>query len=140
MAAVFLGETIHQVVLVFVDTPLQVASHSDVDCSRLAGDDVDAVAMLVHKSSPKQVPPLRIAIDEANRNAPVGMTELSSLSNPWVRHRVQKIRQEIYCDVRQADGEDASLDQVVVAVADGLDGQAADAGPGEDGFGYDGAS
>jgi len=30
--------------------------------------------MIVHSSLEKQVPALRIAIDEANRNAPVGMT------------------------------------------------------------------
>jgi len=31
--------------------------------------------MIVHSSLEKQVPALRIAIDEANRNAPVGMTQ-----------------------------------------------------------------
>jgi hypothetical protein len=36
---------------------------------------VDAVAVGFHDGCEQQVPPLRIAIDEANRNAPVGMTD-----------------------------------------------------------------
>jgi len=32
------------------------------------------------RSPAKQVPPLRIAIDEANRNAPVGMTDFGEVS------------------------------------------------------------
>jgi hypothetical protein len=77
MAAVSLAETIRQIVLMFVDSPLQVVGHPDIDYAGFAGDDVDAVAMSFHGWSHQQVPPLRIAIDEANRNAPVGMTEFS---------------------------------------------------------------
>jgi hypothetical protein len=77
MAAIFFAEAICQVVLVFVDAALKVVRHSDVDHPRLTGDDVDAVTMFLHRNSHQQVPPLRIAIDEANRNAPVGMTEFS---------------------------------------------------------------
>src|SRR5208283_6244186 len=76
MAAVFLAETIYQVVLVFVDAPLQIIRHSNVERARSAGDHVDAVVVSFHCGSHKQVPALRIAIDNANRNAPVGMTEL----------------------------------------------------------------
>jgi hypothetical protein len=75
MAAVFLAETIHQIVLMFIDAPLQIIRHSNVDYPRLAGDDVDAVAVSLHNNSKKQIPPLRIAIGRANRNAPVGMTD-----------------------------------------------------------------
>ena len=112
--------------------------------------------------SHQQVPPLRIAIGGTNRNATFGMTGFSRaiikcqentaltvpfwncdrcvlLPNPRVRHRVQDVRQEIHGDVRQADRQNAALDQIVIAIRDGLDGQAADAGPGEDGFGNDGA-
>ncbi|HSY66935.1 MAG TPA: hypothetical protein VK829_20265, partial [Terriglobales bacterium] len=46
------------------------------DHPRLAGDHVNAIAlMIVHSSCKQQVPPLRIAIDKVNRNAPVGMTD-----------------------------------------------------------------
>jgi hypothetical protein len=76
MATVVLAETIDQAVLVFVNPPLQVVGHSDIDHPRLAGNYVNAVAlMLIHSGCTKEVPPLRIAIDEANRNAAVGMTD-----------------------------------------------------------------
>lgn len=52
---------------------------------------------------------------------------------------VEEVGDEVDGDVGEADGEDASLDQVVVAVGDRLNGEAADSGPGEDGFGDDGA-
>ena len=63
----------------------------------------------------------------------------SLLSDPRVRHGIEKVGQEIYCDVSEADGEDAALDYEIVAVANGVDGEASDAGPGEDFFGDDGA-
>ncbi len=59
-----------------------------------------------------------------------------SLSNPGVRDRIEDIREEIHGDVGQANRQDAALHQVVVAVRDCLDGEAADAGPGEDGLGH----
>jgi hypothetical protein len=39
-----------------------------------------------------------------------------SLPNPRVRYRIQHIRQKIHGDVGQSNGQDAALDQVVVAV------------------------
>ena len=62
-----------------------------------------------------------------------------SFPNPRVRYRVQHIRHKIHGDICQSNRQDAALDKVVVAVRDGLDRQAADAGPGEDGFGDDGS-
>lgn len=65
---------------------------------------------------------------------------LPSLPNPRIRHGVQDIGEEVYRHVGQADGEDAALHQVVVAVGDGLDREASDAGPRKDRFGHDGTS
>ena len=77
VATILLAEALSQVVFVFVGAAAQIVGHADVDDARLAGDDVDAVAMRFHGRRGKQVPPLRIAIDKANRNAPVGMTGFS---------------------------------------------------------------
>ena len=55
VAAVFLAETFYHFILVFVDATFQVAGHSNVDRSRLAGHDVDAVAMSFH-CAPKAGP------------------------------------------------------------------------------------
>jgi hypothetical protein len=52
-----------------------MSCHSNVDHARFAGDDMDAISCDSSLPLQKQVPPLRIAIDKANRNAPVGMTE-----------------------------------------------------------------
>jgi hypothetical protein len=92
MAAVLLADTIHQDVVVFIDAPLQVVGHADVEHAQLAGDNVDAGAVSFYCGSVKQIPPLRIAIDEANRNAPVGMTEfgrrLKSLAGRFLQIQV----------------------------------------------------
>jgi hypothetical protein len=72
MASVLFGEP---AVLVFEHPPTEVVRHSDVDCSRLASDDVNAVAMVSYDECKQQVPRLRIAIGFANRNATLGMTD-----------------------------------------------------------------
>src|SRR5260370_40746182 len=57
-----------------------------------------------------------------------------SLPDPRIRHRIQHVCQKVHRDIRQSNRQDAALDQIVIAVRDGLDGEAADAGPGEDSF------
>jgi hypothetical protein len=52
---------------------------------------------------------------------------------------VGDVGEEVDGDVGEADGEDTALDQGIVAVGDGGQGEAADAGPAEDGFGNDGS-
>ena len=52
---------------------------------------------------------------------------------------VGNVGEQVDGDVGEADGEDAALDQGVVAVGDGGEGEAADAGPGEDRLRNDGA-
>jgi hypothetical protein len=37
------------------------------------------------RSSARKVPPLRIAIEKANRNAPLGMTDFGRVSLAWFR-------------------------------------------------------
>lgn len=59
------------------------------------------------------------------------------LPDSGIRNGVENIGEEVYGYVGEANCEDATLDQVVIAVGDGLDGEASDAGPGEDGFGDD---
>src|SRR5450432_119617 len=61
------------------------------------------------------------------------------LANSRVDRRIGQVGEEIHGDVGGADGQDAALYQVVIAVGNGLDGEAAEAGPGEDGLGDDGA-
>ncbi len=52
---------------------------------------------------------------------------------------VDGVGDEVYGYVGEADGEDAALDEGVVAVGDGGERQAAEAGPAEDRLGDDGA-
>ncbi len=52
---------------------------------------------------------------------------------------INEVREKVDGDIGKTDAEQASLDERVVAVADGGDGEASDAGPGEDGFGDDGS-
>ncbi len=77
--------------------------------------------------------------DDEVRNGRFEDSLSRSLPDPWIRHGIQKVRQKIDRNVRQANRQDAALHQIVIAIADGLDGEASDAGPGEDGFGDDGA-
>src|SRR5581483_9500546 len=62
-----------------------------------------------------------------------------SLSNARVDGGVEHVREKVYGDIREANGQDAALDDIVVAVADGGDGEAAESGPGKDRFRHDGA-
>jgi hypothetical protein len=80
MATVFLAEAVRQIIPVFVNPPLQVVRHSDVDHARFAGDYIDAIAVGFHFTLHQQVPPLRNAVGFANRNAPVGMTDFGDLT------------------------------------------------------------
>ena len=63
----------------------------------------------------------------------------SGVSEAGVGEGVGDVGEEVDGDVGEADGEDAALDEGVVAVGDGGEGEAADAGPAEDGLGDDGA-
>lgn len=49
------------------------------------------------------------------------------------------VGEEIDEDVGEADGQETALDEGVVAVGDGADGETAEAGPTEDGFRDDGS-
>ena len=60
-------------------------------------------------------------------------------SHAGVCDGVGDVGEEVYGDVGEADGENASLDKGVVAVGDGGEGKAADSGPTEYGLGNDGA-
>ena len=74
MAAITLGESLDQSVLVFKYPAPEVVCHSNVNHARFTGDDVDAVTVIVHDQEKKQVPRLRIGIGFANPNATLGMT------------------------------------------------------------------
>jgi len=54
-------------------------------------------------------------------------------------HRRCNVGEEVDGDVGKADGEDAALDEGIVAVGDGGEGEAADTGPAEDRLGDDGS-
>src|ERR1700677_4111531 len=69
----------------------------------------------------------------------VGKEEMSFGAYARVGDRVGDVGEEVDSNVGQADGEDAALDQGIVAVGDGGQGEAADAGPAKDGFGDDGS-
>ena len=56
---------------------------------------------------------------------PLSLSHL--LPDARIRQRVEEIGQEVHGHIRQANHKNAALDQVVVAAADGADGQAADA-------------
>ena len=66
------------------------------------------------------------------------ITEESS-AHSRVGDGVGDVGEEVHCDVGEADRQNAALDEGVVAVGDGGEGEAADAGPTEDGFGDDGS-
>src|SRR5215467_10621406 len=55
----------------------------------------------------------------------------SLLPNSRVRHRVKQIRQEIHQHIRESDGQNAALYEIVVAVAYRLNGEPANSRPGE---------
>jgi len=63
----------------------------------------------------------------------------SSLPYPRVQRRIQQVGQEIHRNVGQSDGEDASFDEVVVAIADRLDREPANSRPCKDSLSNDGA-
>jgi hypothetical protein len=65
MVATLITKAVDQVVPVFVKPATQIVGH--------AGDEVGAVAGILYRSE-QQAPRLRIAIDDANRNASLGMT------------------------------------------------------------------
>src|SRR6476660_3108458 len=60
-------------------------------------------------------------------------------TNAGVGQRVEEISHEVHGYVSEADHEDAALDEIVVAAADGADGEAADSGPGKNCFGNNGS-
>src|ERR1017187_5116714 len=62
-----------------------------------------------------------------------------SSADAWVGDGVGDVGEEVDGDVGEADGEDAALDQGVVAVGDGGEREAANAGPGKDRLRDDGA-
>src|ERR1051325_5427416 len=61
------------------------------------------------------------------------------LPDAGVRHRVEDIRQEIHGDIGETDCKNAALNEVVVAVGNGLDRQSSDARPREDRLCHDGS-
>src|SRR5580765_3536116 len=62
------------------------------------------------------------------------------IANPRIDQAVQKIGEQVHPDVRHGDEQDASLHERIVAKADRLNQQAADARPREDRLGDDRAS
>ena len=48
VAAVLLGKSLNEPILVFEHSSAQVVRHPDVDHARLAGDNVYAIAMISH--------------------------------------------------------------------------------------------
>src|SRR5204862_536837 len=62
------------------------------------------------------------------------------IANPRIDQAVQKIGDQVHGDVRHSDEQDASLHERIVAKADRLNQQAADARPREDRLGDDRAS
>ena len=61
------------------------------------------------------------------------------LADAGVEGGVDEVGEEVYGYVGESDAEEAALDEGVVAIADGGDGEATETGPGKDGFGYDGS-
>src|SRR5262249_25580549 len=70
---------------------------------------------------------------------PFGLISSLSLPDPWVGHRVQQVRCEIYRNIRQSNRQNTTLHKIVIATADRSDREPANARPGKDRFGYDGA-
>src|ERR1035441_6069077 len=68
-----------------------------------------------------------------------GYPTFGSDADAGVGQGIGDVGQQVDGDVGEADGKDASLDQGIIAVGDGGKGEAADAGPGEDRLGDDGA-
>src|SRR5262249_42072401 len=57
-----------------------------------------------------------------------------SLSYSRIYFRVQQVRQEIHCHIRQSNRENAPLNQIVVTVRNSLNCQPANARPGKNGL------
>lgn len=53
------------------------------------------------------------------------------LPDSWIGKGIQQVGQEIHYNISQADHENASLNKIVIAAADGSDGEAADSWPGK---------
>src|ERR1017187_4998431 len=68
-----------------------------------------------------------------------GYPTFGSDADAGVGQGIGDVGQQVDGDVGEADGKDASLHQGIIAVGDGGKGEAADAGPGEDRLGDDGA-
>ncbi len=62
-----------------------------------------------------------------------------SSPHPRIHPPVDHIRQQVHQYIGQPDRQKAALHQRIVAIGDGADGEAAEAGPTEDGFSDDGA-
>src|ERR1035441_7457042 len=93
------------------------------------------------KSSIRHSPRLRIQFSGSTlpRSRSHCHATFVSSADAGVGDGVGDVGEQVDGDVGEADGEDASLDQGVVAVGYGGERQAADAGPGEDRLGDDGA-
>src|ERR1700752_5270623 len=61
-----------------------------------------------------------------------------SIPDARVYDQIHDVGGEVDEDEGESDGEYAALEKRLVAVGDGGDGEASDAGPAEDGFGDDG--
>src|SRR5579859_394330 len=90
---------------------------------------------------PRMLGAIRSMARGSQREAGVWTTAMPRLLRPdaRVQHGVENVGGEVHEHVRHPDGEDAALDEGVVAVGDGGDGEAADAWPTKDGLGDDGA-
>src|SRR5262245_20199685 len=64
-----------------------------------------------------------------------GDSAFSAKANPWIEEGVGEIGHHVHQDIGKGDDQYASLHERVVARLNRLDGEAAEAGPSEDGFG-----
>ena len=69
----------------------------------------------------------------------VGRVGFCLLPDARIRQRIKEVGHKIHDDIGEADHEDRALNQVVIAIADSLNGQPSDAGPGKDCLGHDGS-
>src|SRR3990172_8084002 len=74
------------------------------------------------------------------RDSFIAASASSAGAGAGIEDAIEEVDGEVDDDERDRGEEDRALDDRVVAVVDGLDGEPADAGPGEDRLGYHGAA
>src|SRR5262245_6144041 len=83
--------------------------------------------------------PRRGGADEASSGTSTPRTD-GSVADAGVEEDIEDVDEEVQQHVDARDDQDDALDHRIVAPHDGIDGEAADAGKGEDALGHDRAA